>query len=124
MDTAAHFLIEFIPLGIVVVLGAIVYAAHRFRRGSPSKASLARCRYIVFEAEPLNLPNMEADLADNGWSLVSTQTTETDAWLYRFEKSDTGSRCLSEIFDFDKSMPRTSNRTSGAHSPIKISGHG
>ena len=63
MDTATHFLIEFIPLAIVVPLGAAVCAVHRFRRGSPSKGSLARCKYIVFEAEPLQLgSNVEADL--------------------------------------------------------------
>ena len=117
------FLIELAPLAALLILGAVVYGVHRYR-SRPSKAHLASCDYVVFEAEPLNLPGIEADLGDYGWRLVDSITTETDTLLYRFQKAGTGSRCLSEIFDFDKSMPRTSNRTTGTDSLIKINAHG
>jgi hypothetical protein len=122
MNIGTHLLNEFIPLGIVILLGAVFYVAHRLR--SPSKAALARSNYVVFEAEPVNLPNIVADLADNGWHLTSTQATATAARLYRFEKGGAVSACLSTIFDFETSMPRTANRTSGTHSLIKVAKHG
>ena len=122
MDITSYFLTEFVPLGIVIMLGAVVFGAYRLTR--PTKEALARSDYVVFEAQPLDLPNIEADLADNGWRLTGIQTTATDARLYRFEKGGAGSASLSEIFDFERSMPRTSNRTSGGESLIKIRGHG
>jgi hypothetical protein len=48
----------------------------------------------------------------------------TGSLLYRFQKAHEDSRGLAEIFDFDKSMPRTANRTTGTHSLIKINAHG
>ena len=124
MDIWANkILIEFVPLFAVLLMGAIAYATHRYK-SRPSKAYLATCDYVVFEAEPLNLVWIEADLQDNGWHLVNSKTTETGSLLYRFQKAHEDSRCLSEIFDFDKSMPRTANRTTGTHSLIKINAHG
>ena len=117
------FLIELLPLAAILFLGAIAYTVHRYI-SRPSKAHLASCDYIVFEAVPLNLACIEADLADNGWRLTDSETTETAALLYRFQKLGAGALCLSEIFDFDKSMPRTCNRTTGTDSLIKIQTHG
>ena len=93
-------------------------------KNKPSKAHLASCDYVLFEAEPINMANIEADLKDCGWRLVDTQATETEALLCRFEKAGAHSRCLSEIFEFEKSMPRTSRPQVGPPSVIRIKEHG
>ncbi len=122
----SYILIELIPVAALLLLGAVVYGIAQYiqYRSKPSKTHLASCDYILFEAEPVNMAYIEADLAENGWRLVDTRATETEALLCRFEKAGAASRCLSEIFEFDRCMPRTFNRTVGALSAIKIKGHG
>ena len=82
------------------------------------------CDYVVFEAYPSHLPGLEADLADHRWRLASSEPFRDGAELYRFEKIDSHSALLSEVLNFRKSMPRTSNRKADAHGPIKIKAQG
>jgi len=80
--------------------------------------------YVVFETHPSQLPGLEADLADHRWRLANSEPSRDGAMLYRFEKIDSHSALLSEVLNFGKSMPRTSNRKADAHGPIKIKAQG
>lgn len=120
---ANHILIELAPLAGLLLVGAVIYATLRYT-STPSKAHLRSCDYIVWEAERINMANIEADLADHGWNLVDTRVTEAEALQCRFEKAGAASRCLSEIFDFERFLPRTSKPPVGTPTVIRIKEHG
>lgn len=107
----------------LAALGAAYYVIQRFvgwfRRGR-----LKDCDYLVFEAYPGHLPLLQSDLAVHGWHLASTEPTDSGSLLYRFVKASGSSTSLSEIFDFERSMPGTADRHEHAHLPIKIHSYG
>jgi hypothetical protein len=86
---------EFALPPILLVLLLIALVAYLWSR-RPTTATLANCSYIIFEAEPVNSAVIEAHLADNGWHLVSSSQGQFDTMLYKFEKSGSEARCLSE----------------------------
>ncbi len=118
---ASEILIELAPFALLLLIVSVIYGVLGVR-SMLGNARLSSSDYIVFEAEPGNMGYIEADLADSGWRLVDTRATETKAIQCRFEKSGAGSRCLSEIFDFDRFMPRTQRSAFG--SVIKVKEHG
>ena len=118
-----EILIEFAPLAAVLVWCGVLLVLLRLRN-RPAKFKLVDCNYIVFEAEPVNLANINADMAANGWHLAGSQRTATNALLYRFEKKVADATCLSKVYNFGDAMPRTVNRKTGVHSLIKIHSYG
>ena len=120
---AIDILIELVPVAGLVLVAAVMIGWLHFKNRA-MKAHLATCDYVLFEAEPNNMANIEADLKDCGWRLVDTRRTTTAALVCRFEKAGSHSRCLSEVFEWETSMPRTSRPQGGQPSLIKIKGHG
>ena len=119
---------NFVELIIVVGLvacGAAFYFVRQLTRLNPNtKAKLDACDYIIFEASSGQLPDTRADLQTKHWRLAGSELSESGGMLYRFEKIDGQSASLSEIFEFEKSMPRTASRTIDPEIPIKIRAHG
>jgi hypothetical protein len=112
--------------GVLIAWGGGYYLLRRYidRLGEQVRAQQDPCDYVVFEAHPSHLPDLEADLADHRWRLAGSETFRSGGFLYRFEKMDSHSSLLSEVLDFKKSMKRTSNRKLDSHIPIKIKAQG
>jgi hypothetical protein len=110
----------------VAVLAGVIFGVPRLIAGMSRKLRqrLEPFDYVVFEALPSHLPDMEADLAAQGWRLAHSEAGQAASMLYRFDKRDSLSTPLSEVFDFEKSMPRTANRRDDPDFPIKIKAHG
>jgi hypothetical protein len=116
---------DLIPLLLLVAFGGAYVLWRRLTRLNPkAKAKLNACDYIIFEAHPDQLPDIEADLAPHGWQLIQKEPSEAPANLCRFEKIDGRSAPLSKIFEFEQSMSRTANRKVLPEFPIKIKDQG
>lgn len=79
--------------------------------------------YVVFEAYPIHLPFLKADMRGTGWSFVSSDRSSGPTILYRFEKSSAAGKQLGDLI-YKCGMPQTANRKEGADLLIKIASHG
>ena len=115
--------VELLIVAALVAIGAGVHFLRRLR-SNQTRSRLDDCDYVVFEALPSHLEDIQADLSAQRWRLASSEPGDAPAMMYRFEKLDGLSTSLSEIFDFERSMPRIANRTVDADFLIRIKGHG
>ncbi|CAO1652387.1 hypothetical protein [Parasphingorhabdus sp. NYA22] len=120
-------LIEFVPVILLLVIGGIAMLWFNLSSNREARRR-SRCDinsdFMNFEAYPVHLEDLKADMLSNGWSLKSENPAEEGRVLFRFEKDGNGSASLREVFDFEKSMPRTANRTAGSDLIIKIGDYG
>ena len=122
----SNFSSALIPVALLIGLVAFLYLVNRFAEHQSAKirSRLDPFDFVVFEAAPSHLADLEADLADHRWRLLESKPTAPGVVHYRFEKIDSYSASLSKVLDFRTSMKRTGNRKLDPDTPIKIKAHG
>ncbi len=84
----------------------------------------AKSNFVVFEANPIHVPLLKADMEAAGWSLALSAPAKQDSLLCRFDKRSQSSVSLDRLLYENGMMSRTMNRQEGADLLIKVAQHG
>ena len=122
MDFLQDYVDAFVGLGlaIVVVLSLMGRRVSEYFEMRKMQTST----YVVFDAYPIHLDNLVADMKHCGWRFVSSTPTTEETIQYRFEKSYSSAKRLGDMVHKTDVMPLTANRREGADLLVKIADHG
>ena len=121
MDFLLDYVDALLGLGLAMVVG-LFFIRQRIAELFQMRA-MASSTYVVFDAYPIHLENLVADMKHGGWRFVSFTPAKGETSHYRFEKSYSSRQKLGDLIHKD-GMPLTANRREGGDLLVKIADHG
>ena len=123
MDFLLDHLQAFVGFVALVIVVGLFFTWRRVSEYFQMSA-MQSSTYVVFDAYPVHLNNLLADMKHCGWRFVSSTPTKDDTIHYRFEKSYSSAKRLGDMVHKTDGMPLTANRREGADLLVKIADHG
>ena len=108
---------------VMCAVGGLLFGLRKLvrKQAAKTRAVLDQSDYVVLEALPEQLPELQRAFERKGWPLSETRPSDARASLFTFRKASAGSAPLSELI-LGNGRPPASTGTS--FFPIKIKAHG